>query len=257
MTDYYKILGVERTATADEIKQAYRRLAARHHPDRGGDTAQFQQIEEAHRVLSDPAQRAGYDRPQTQYHEFNFSHGGGHFNFDEIFNMFGARFNQRQSQIRLQLWITLADVVQGGRRAVAIDTGQGRNTVEIMIPVGINDGESVQYSGIAPNGGDLIVTFRVRPDEIWQRHDNNLLRDAVISIWTLIQGGATEVVTLNNQRLTVQIPAGTQPGTILRIRGHGLPAKNGAVGDIMVRIQAQIPETISAELKAAIQKEIT
>lgn len=256
MKDYYKILGVDRSASAEDIKQAYRRLAARHHPDRGGNTAEFQTIQEAYDTLGDDQRRQQYDRPQPQVHEFNFG-PGGHFNFDEIFTMFGARFNQgaRRSQVRMNLWITLHDVATGGRRQVAVNTGQASSTIEIQIPPGIDDGDSVQYPNIAPGGGDLIITFRVQPDDNWQRQGTTLLRDELVSVWTLISGGEIDVPTITGERLRMTIPPMTQPNAMLRARGKGLPARTGPQGDMIVRVQARIPATISPELLAAIQQE--
>jgi curved DNA-binding protein len=256
MKDYYKTLGVERTASADEIKQAYRKLAAQHHPDRGGNTAAFQTIQEAYDTLGDAARRRQYDQPQPQVHEFNFG-PGGHFNFDEIFTMFGARFNQgaRRSQVRMNLWITLHDVATGGRRQVAVNTGSAASTIEIQIPPGIEDGDSVQYPNLAPGGGDLVITFRIQPDDNWQRQGTTLLRDELISIWTLIQGGSIEVTAITGERLQVTIPANTQPNAMLRVRGKGLPARTGPVGDMIVRVQARIPRDISPELLEMIARE--
>ena len=254
--DHYSTLGVQRTASQDEIKQAYRRLAAKHHPDRGGDTAQFQKIQQAYDTLGNEQQRAAYDQPQSPFQGFQ---GGGHFNFDEIFNMFGARFHagggRSHSQVRMSLWITLRDVAVGGSRPVAVSTHQGSSTIEIQIPAGIEDGDSVQYPNLAPGGGDLIVTFRIQPDERWQRNGNTVLREEPISIWTLIQGGSVTITTLADERITVAIPNNTQPGTMLRVRGKGLPNRQGQPGDLIIKAQAQIPKTISPTLLAAIRQE--
>jgi curved DNA-binding protein len=254
--DHYSTLGVQRTASQDEIKQAYRRLAAKHHPDRGGDTAQFQKIQQAYDTLGNEQQRAAYDQPQSPFQGFQ---GGGHFNFDEIFNMFGARFHagggRQHSQVRMSLWITLRDVAVGGSRPVAVSTHQGSSTIEIQIPAGIEDGDSVQYPNLAPGGGDLIVTFRIQPDERWQRNGNTVLREEPISIWTLIQGGSVTITTLADERITVAIPNNTQPGTMLRVRGKGLPNRQGQPGDLIIKAQAQIPKTISPTLLAAIRQE--
>lgn len=257
MTDYYKILGVDRTASADEIKQAYRKLAARHHPDRGGNTAEFQTIQEAYDTLGDANRRQMYDRPQANFHEFNFNTNNGSFNFDEIFNMFGTRFGhaQRRNQIRLNLWISLFDVATGGTRQVAINAGHAASTVEIQIPAGIDDGDTVQYPNLAPGGGDLIITFRIHPDDNWQRQGSTLMRDELISIWTLILGGDIEVTTITGEKLMVSVPPGAQPNSLLRVRGKGLPARTGPRGDMLVRVQARIPANISAELMAAIRNE--
>ena len=104
MRDHYQTLGVDRGASADEIKRAYRKLASKYHPDKGGDTQRFQEIEEAYRVLSDPVARQHHDSPAAQA-----SFHSAAFNFDEIFNMFGTRFQQPQRNpvANLQLWINL------------------------------------------------------------------------------------------------------------------------------------------------------
>ena len=256
--DHYTTLGVQRTASQDEIKQAYRRLAAKHHPDRGGNTAAFQKIQQAYDTLGNEQQRAAYDQPQSAFQGFQ---GGGHFNFDEIFNMFGARFHtggtRHHTQVRMSLWITLRDVAVGGTRPVAVSTHQGSGTIEIQIPTGIEDGDSVQYPNLAPGGGDLIVTFRIHPDERWQRQGQVLLKEEPISIWTLILGGSVTITTLTDERIAVTIPANTQPGTMLRVRGKGLPNRQANAGDLIIKVQAQIPTNISPAVLAAIRQEMS
>jgi molecular chaperone DnaJ len=155
----------------------------------------------------------------------------------------------------MSLWITLRDVAVGGTRPVAVTTQQGSGTIEIQIPTGIEDGDSVQYPNLAPGGGDLIVTFRIQPDERWQRNGNIVLREEPISIWTLIQGGSVTITTLTDERITVTIPNNTQPGHMLRVRGKGLPNRQGQQGDLIIKVQAHIPKTISPTLLAAIRQE--
>ncbi len=259
MTDHYATLGVARTATPDEIKRAYRKLASQHHPDRGGDTARFQQIQAAYDVLSDPTQRAGYDNPAQQFHGPN----GFHFNFggdinDMFRNMFGQGFNgqQRRPQpfVRMSLWVRLTDVITGGRRPVAVSTGSGSNTIEIDIPRGVSDGDSVQYPGLAPGGADLVVQFRVHPDSRWQRDGLNLIAEQDVSIWDMILGGDLVFTTMTNSQISIRIPERCQPRTLLRVRGHGIPSQNGATGDLLIRINPVIPQHIDPDLAAAIQK---
>jgi DnaJ-class molecular chaperone len=253
--DHYKTLGVDKQASADDIKRAFRKLAMQHHPDRGGNEAQFKEIQAAYDVLGDPQRRAEYDQPQPQ--GFKFTAGPGGFDFDQIFNMFGTdmgRRNQR-SQVRLTLWITLRDVVQGGTRTINVSTTAGSNMVSIQIPAMIEDGNTVQYSKMAPDGSDLLVQFRIKPDPMWQRQGNTLMLDQPVLIWTLLIGGEITVTTLRDQVLTVRIPAHTRPGTVMRVRGHGLTDAQNRAGDLMVRVQAQLPETVSPELMAAIQRE--
>lgn len=258
MKDHYATLGIERTATPDQIKRAYRKLASQHHPDKGGDTQRFQQIEEAYRILSDPQQRAHYDQPRPQMNQFHFNMGGGGFDFDTIFNMFGARVHpgqQRTPQARMNLWIQLADAATGGRRTVSVGTAQGQQMVEIDIPPGVEDGESFNYPGLAPGGIDLIVTYKIHPNPRWQRQGLNLFTEAQVNIWTLITGGEISVRDIAGHELTVGIPNRCQPGTVLRCRGRGMASRSGEKGDLMLRVQAQIPPEISPELMAQIQAE--
>ena len=241
MTNHYQTLGVERTASAEDIKRAYRKLAGQHHPDRGGDTAKFQTIQAAYDVLGDPGKRQQYDNPAPQFS------GGAPFDFDNIFNMFGARFQQPgqpQQQVRMSLWITLADVAQGGRRTVSL----GNMTVEIEIPLGINDGDNVQYANLGPGGTNLIVNFRIHPHPRWQRQALNLTQDETVLVWDLILGGEMPVRDIQGNTLNMMVPAGTQPGTMLRLKGRGLRDRSGKTGDLFVRIQARLPDNIPQEL---------
>ena len=259
MKDLYAILGVDRTATPEEIKRAYRKLASQHHPDKGGDTARFQEIEEAYRVLSDPQQRSHYDQPRPQMNQFHFNMGPGGFDFDQIFSMFGARMHpghhRPPPQARMNLWIQLADVATGGKRTVSVGSAQGQQLVEIEIPPGVEDGETFNYPGLAPGGIDLVVTYRIHNNPRWQRQGLHLYTEQPVSIWTLILGGEIAVKDLQGAELSVGIPQSCQPGTTLRCRGRGLRGRAGETGDLMVRVQAQIPADISPELMAQIQSE--
>lgn len=256
MIDYYSTLGVSRTATQDEIKRAFRRLASQHHPDKGGDTAKFQEIQAAYDTLGDSAKRSQYDNPRPQFN--NFGHPGGpQFDFDTIFNVFGTQFGQRQQRqqpavSRVNLTITLTDVATGGRRTIGI----GQSTVEIDIPQGIMDGDSVQYRGLGPHGSDLVITFRIAPSSTWQRQGSNLLTEHLVSIWDLILGSETVVKDIVGNEITIVVPKGTQPGARLRIRGRGLTGRTGP-GDMLVQIQGVIPKDIPTDLLHMIEQKRT
>ena len=256
MTDYYAALGVPKTATADDIKRAFRRLASQHHPDKGGDTQKFQAIQQAYATLGDEQKRAEYDNPRPQFSGFQ-GHPGG-VNINDIFGqMFGQQFAQqhpRRSHVRMTLWITLLDVATGGKRTVSLGTQGGVSAVEIEIPLGINDGDNVQYEGIGPGGADLVVQFRISPDRVWQRDGLNLTQEVRIDIWNLILGRELTVDTLTGRTLSARVPARTQPGTMLRLKGQGLQDRSGNTGDIFVRIQTFLPENIPTEIVEAIQK---
>ena len=257
MKDLYAILGVSRGASGDEIKRAYRKLAMQHHPDRGGDQARFQEIQQAYDVLSDPQRRQAHDNPQPQPMNFDF-HGAG---FQDIFSqMFGQngfgpfqQANHRRGHVRMELWVHLVDVAQGSRRTVTLATPQGTRAVEIDIPLAINDGDHVQYPGLAPNQQDLVVTFRVYPDGTWTRAGLNLMTQCEIVIWDLILGGEVKIRDIMGQELTVRIPPHTQPGTQLRLRGRGLRDRAGNLGDILVSLATRLPQNIPEPLLEAIR----
>lgn len=259
MKDYYQILGIEKSASAEDIKRAYRRLASQHHPDRGGDTAQFQEIQEAYSVLSDEQKRAEYDNPRQRVH-VNMSPGG--FDFDSIFQMFGAQFRpQQQTSTRLNLWIGLEDVARGGNRPVSLHVGTTVSTVEITIPTGIDDGDTIRYAGLAPGGVDLVVTFRITPSPRWHREGRNITTDIDLPIWDLLLGTQASLQDLTGSTLILTVPPRTNPGTMLRLRGRGLPASSlpgrqgGRPGDLFVRVQACWPDTVSESLLSAIRAE--
>lgn len=254
MRDYYQTLGVDKTASQDDIKRAYRRLASQHHPDKGGDTERFQEIQQAYSVLGDEQLRQEYDNPRPQAAAF-----GSNFDFDTIFSMFGARFGQENPGnmvSRMQLWISLRDVACGGRRQISVSGSRGRSNIEIDIPAGIDDGSSMRYANLAPGGGDLIITFRVRPEPGWERRGNTVTHDVSVSIWDLVLGAEIEVQSLDGRNIMITVPPQSQPGTMLRIRGYGLRTfRQQEQGDLMIRLQAHVPVGISAELLEAIRRE--
>lgn len=253
MTDYYQTLGVDRGATPDAIKKAYRKLASQHHPDKGGDKAKFQEIQSAYDTLSDPQRRAQHDNPPNP---FGGGMGGQGFNFESIFDIFGTRFQhphqQRMQQARMSLWITLEDVALGGRKTISVGSQQGNVTVEIEIPAGINDGDTVQYPKTGPMGMDLLITFRIHPNPRWERHGLNLITDQAVSVWDLILGSEIMVRDVLGNTLSLAVPPRTQPGTVFRLRERGLRQRSGGTGDLLVRVQATIPETIPESVIDAI-----
>lgn len=230
-----------------------------HHPDRGGDQNVFQEIQAAYEVLGDPQRRAQYDQPQPQTH-FNMNFGGGDIN--DIFNMFRQQgfgdpfFNQtqRRGHARITLWISLHDVATGGKRTVSLGNANGVSAVEIDIPQGINDGDHVQYPKLGPGGVDLVVTYRIQPNTTWQRQGLDLVTTHRVVIWDLILGSIRTVKDVYDVDLTVRVPAGTQPGTRLRLRGRGLRDKHGNQGDLYVQLETYLPENIPDAIVAAIRE---
>lgn len=260
MKDYYKTLGVDRTATPDQLKQSYRRLASQHHPDKGGDTAQFQEIQEAYATLSDEAKRSMYDRggnpSNTQFHT------GPGFDFDAIFNIFGADLRgQRRQSPRMELWISLEDVAAGGSRTVSMQVNGTVTNAEINIPPGIQNSDTVRYPGLAPGGQDLIIVYRIKPHATWQTDGINIVTEHVVDIWDLVLGTNIKIRDLLGKELLLTVPPETQPGSLLRARGLGLPARQlpgdriqNHKGDLLVRIKGKISTPVDQNIIEAIRK---
>ncbi len=248
MQNPYQTLGIERNATADQIKRAYRKLASQHHPDKGGDKARFQEIQQAYDYLTNP------QPSQTQ--GFNF-HGQSPFDFQSIFDVFGARFqqpHQHRRQAQMSLWITLTDAAQGGKKPISIGAQHGTMTAEIEIPLGINDGDTVQYPGLGPGGMDILITFRIHPNPRWSRQGPNVTTDHNVDVWDMILGTEIQIQDILGSTLSLTIPPKTQPGTIFRLRGRGIMQRSGVAGDLFVRVQATIPEQIPQNILDAISQ---
>lgn len=248
MRDPYHTLGIDRGASAEDIKQAYRRLASQHHPDRGGDTARFQEIQQAYDAITNPQAQ---NTAQGQAHPFN--NFGFSFQFDDFFNMFQQQAQQRRNHLRMSLWIDLRDVALGGRRAVTVATQHGTQNIEIDIPLGINDGDHVQYQGLGPGGMDLVIEFRIKSSQ-WQRQGLTLLCERSVVIWDLVCGATLDLIDVCGQRVEATIPAMTQPGTVLRLRGMGLRDRAGDTGDLLIRLDTHLPQEIPPSLLAQIRQ---
>jgi DnaJ-class molecular chaperone len=257
MINYYQTLGIDQDATPDQIKRAYRKLASQHHPDKGGDKNKFQEIQGAYDTLSDPQKRAQHDNPRPQFNNMNM--GGQGFDFQTIFDVFGTRFQQphqqqRVQQARMTLWVTLPDVAVAGKKTISVGTHLGTMTVEIEMPPGLDDNDTVQYPGIGPGGMDLLITFRIHPTPQWERQGPNLITEQITDVWSLIMGTELQVRDILGSTLSLAIPPRTQPGTMFRLRGRGLTQRSGPAGDLLVRVQATIPKDIPENVIDAIRQ---
>ena len=247
MKDYYSILGVSKTASESEIKKAYRKLASQHHPDRGGNSDRFKEVQEAYDILSNSTKRAEYDNPQGFFSQRH--------NFDDILDQYFTQFNMRSQMqnSRINLWINLEDVAQGGPRLITVNTGAVNMPVEIQIPQGIQDGESIRYPKLI-RGTDLVVGFRVNPHPHWRREGLDLWCDKQLNFWQLIIGEDIPVKDLLGRTVNLKIPPKTKPGSSLRLKGRGLQRSGHVTGDIFVRIQATMPDNIPEEIIDILQK---
>ena len=256
--DYYSTLGVDRNASPDDIKKAYRKMAAKHHPDRGGDTAQFQKIEEAYRHLTDPHLKQQHDNPHPfgggdnpfgGFH-FNFGAGGGN-PFEDIINQFHRQARQRVYTVSLS--VTLEQVAMGSTETIQIGTPQGTKTFQIKVPQAVEHGQQIRYEGLMQDGV-LQIQFLIQPHPQFERRGLDLYTTRKISIYDLLLGTSIKITTIWGEELEATIPPKTNPGATLRVAGKGLE-KSGARGHQYIVLSAEMPSKISNELLAALEAE--
>jgi DnaJ-class molecular chaperone len=275
--DYYSTLGLNRGASADDIKKAYRSLAMKHHPDRGGDEKKFKEISQAYEFLTDPEKKQMIDQGMDpnnmnaggfgQGHPFEF-----HFNtnnLDEIFGRFGfgmggfpGRQQRRNRSVNINVEIDLEEVLTGRNLDADISIPGGRRkAINISIPPGIDHGQQVRYRGMGDNSfsdvpaGDLLVNIFVRPHDVFERNGDSIICEKSVSIWDALLGTEISVTGLDRKEFKVSIPPGTQPGTVLSCKGEGLPRLNSHLrGDLLIKIRIEIPRLLSPAQKHLIEQ---
>lgn len=255
----YEVLGVPKTATTEEIKRQYRKLASQNHPDKGGDTARFQQIQSAYDILSDPDKKHAIDNPRSNH--FNFNFGGA--SIDEIFAQFGfhqhpfARAHPRKNQdIRTAINLNLEDTLQDVSTTLLLQTAHQQKTLDIKIPKGITSGTTIKYPNLGDNlfpnlpPGDLYLTVNVAAHDRFVVAGLDLITNLTIDCIDAILGCERTIVGLDNKVFLIQIPQGCQPGTKFKISGQGLNAfQNDIKGNLLVQISITIPTNLSDDQK--------
>lgn len=277
--DYYRTLGIERNADEKEIRRAFRKLAAKHHPDRNqGDPAaeeRFKEINEAYTVLSDPEKRKFYDQyghsspgniPQpfrggasgvpaqgmgdfSDFFQTLFGGFGGFGGTDGGFTFTTGGFPQggqprAPEPVRATLEIDIVTAYQGGATNISVNG----NSLQVTIPAGVQDGQRLRLRGQAPNGADLILQLKLKNTKQFSLQ-NGVLRTMVdVPAPRAALGGEIQVQTISGETLTGNVPAGTSSGRTLRLKGHGWPGKDGApAGDFLVEIRVTVPAQLSDE----------
>tara|TARA_B110000305_G_scaffold49579_1_gene53439 strand:+ start:7520 stop:8389 length:870 start_codon:yes stop_codon:yes gene_type:complete len=273
--DYYSLLGINKSASQEELKKAYKKSSMQHHPDRGGDEEKFKEINEAYATLKDPQKRAGYDRfgtsdPQQQQQQggFQYQHNGNNINpndpgFQDVFNQmfgnghpFGGRRPQpmKNEDIHLSIDLGLDEVFSGKTIRVSYNLNVGgQQTHEITIPPGIH--EVIRYQGLGNNSinniprGDLYAKIRIRNSSNWQRDGLNLHTVVPISVFDLLLGTEVTIKTPEGKNLSVKVPRGSQPSVVFSIHGYGIPdPRAGRRGIIFVNLKTKIPKIEDPEL---------
>jgi len=283
--DYYKTLGIDKTASAKEIKNAYRKLARKHHPDLNPNNVDakknFQAINEANEVLSDPEKRKKYDehgkdwKHAEEFEKANqnrrqsansqgggFSGSGSEHDFSDFFeSMFGGQGNAgkgRQTRYRgedynAELQLELLDAYKTNKRTLTIN---GKN-IRITIPAGIENGQTIKISGHGGQGsnggpnGDLFITFSIANHTLFKRLGNNLYVTFDLDIYTAVLGGDITLETLNG-KVKLKVKPETQQGTKVKLTGKGFPVyKNeGQFGDLFVTYAIKIPTNLTDKKRA-------
>ncbi len=273
--DYYQVLGVDRNASPEDIKRAFRSLASKHHPDKGGDTAAFQRIQEAYATLSDPQKKQQYDNPSPFGTNPNggWQQADGPPGFEQFFHqfgpdlgsLFGNHFGQRRMRnrnVNLEAEIILEEAYRGKEiiASYRLSNNQER-TFEVKIPPGTHDGLVLRISGAGDNAyqglppGDAMLTVRVLPHVRFQRNGADIIEQITISAWDAILGKDLNIKTINNENLVVRIKEGTQPDSFLRLQGYGMPNLNNpsVKGNHMIRIKVSIPDNLTESQKNTIR----
>ena len=297
--DYYKILGVPRTATADEIKKAFRKLARKHHPDAGGDEAKFKEINEAYEVLSDDKKRKLYDQYGTA-NENQIPRGwGGSVNADDIFGNGGAGgfgswadilesirrgegacgthwdfgdFSgfggsrgpqpRRGQDMNVTLNVTFDEAFHGAQKRVTVRVPgkPDSETLDVKIPAGAVDGGRLRFRGKGGAGqaggpaGDLLITTHIEPHPYYAREGADVVMDVPVSVAEAALGASVVVPAPDGTKVRVKIPAGTQDGAKLTIRGKGAPKVKGAgTGDLRIIVKVAVPRTMNERQRKAME----
>lgn len=280
MTDYYSILGVSESAGPDEIKKAYRSLANKHHPDKGGDQAVFKDISVAYDTLSDPQKKAEYDQQRqfggTQFH-FNTGNGGfGHF--QDMFNahfgghnpfgdIFGhARGIRRNRDLNIQCQISLFDSYVGKQLEAKYQMPSGKfQTVAVNIPAGVSHGDTIRYQGLGddsfPNAprGNLNVTVLVIPDNDFSRNGDDLYTKIFINPIEAMIGCRKQVKLITGETMMIDIRPGVETGVEYASQGQGFINLNTNqrgrfVSVVQIKTPAITDHSIIEELKKINQK---
>jgi molecular chaperone DnaJ len=247
--DYYERLGVSRNASPDEIKRAYKKLAIKHHPDKGGDHETFASINEAYDTLKDPTKKQNYDNPQPQGFGPNGFEGMG--GFEDLFSQFGFRTQrqQRNNDIVINYTLDFKDLFTGKGVNINYNLPSGKpGYLDAAIPPGVNHGSNVRYAGLGDDSiphlapGNLILKIRVRPHPVWKREANNIFSVKELDIFDFIVGTTVEIITPIDRKFSLNVPKGTKPGTVFSITGHGIPdVHSGRPGNVHIKLEAKMP----------------
>ena len=281
--DPYAVLGVAKTATADEIKSAYRKLVKKLQPDLhpGDDKAadRFKEVAAAYDIVGDADKRAkfdkgeideaGHERPQPQYYRDYANQGGakhyrsagGFADFEDVSDIFADLFARggagpgaplRGANVHYRLEVDFLTAATGGQQRITLPDGK---QLGVTIPEGVNDGQTLRLKGLGEPGsgsapaGDALIEISVRPHPQFQRNGDDVVSELAVALDEAILGAKVEAPTVSG-RVVITIPKGASSGQTLRLKGKGIKGKSGTPGDHLIRLRIVMPKTIDEELTA-------
>jgi curved DNA-binding protein len=276
--DYYSILGVPKNASKEDIRKAYKKQSMKHHPDRGGSEEEFKKVNEAYQNLSDPQKRQMYDQfgtadpqqagQQNRWRDFDFNNGNFQFSgssqeFEDLFGSmfggspFGRRPPPRNKSVQLRVSLTLKEILEGKNIQGSVSLAQGREKfIDINIPPGVENGDQIKYQGLGDDSihglppGDLIVQINEIRDPNFIRQGNEVKTTASVNVFDAMLGTSVIVDNFDGHKISIRVPEGTQPNTILSCSNKGLPSRrNPNRGNLYVEIKIQIPKNLTDEQK--------
>ncbi len=284
-SDYYQVLGVSRSATHDEIRKAYKKLARENHPDtKPGDKAaaeRFKQASEANEVLGDEEKRKQYDQYGEAYKyarqgggpgrgpvDMESVFGQGGVDLGDIFGgMFGGRGGGRRrshaargEDIQSTILIPFQMAATGGNYDVSIQQGNSVETLSVKVPAGVQWGDTIRLGKQGSPGsdggpaGDVLITVQIAPHPYFRREGHDVMLECSLSVTEALLGTRIDVPTLTEGLVTLTIPAGTSSGAKLRLRGKGFPnRKTGTPGDQYVIAKITVPKKVDDETRALLE----
>lgn len=270
MSDYYQILGVQPNASAEEIKKAYRKLANKHHPDKGGDQAMFKEISVAYDTLGDPQKRAQYDaeRQGNPFGGFGGNPFGGFPGMEEMFTFhfghgFGPRtHSNRNRDLTIRVTVTFKQSYTGTQIEAKYNAPSGKShTVAIDIPAGIQSGQTIRYPGLGDDSipnvprGNLNVTVFVEADSKYHRRGDDLVTNLEITAFEAITGCTRQISCLDGTTIPLNIRPGVEPGAEFVCGGRGFRDVNtGRAGNFIIVLKVKLPAitdpAVVSQLKA-------
>ena len=287
MKNYYDILGVDEKATSADITKAFKDLAKRHHPDRGGDKDKFQEINEAHDTLKNSQKRHDYDTMrkfgsrstggggehpffnEDIFGDFFSGFQNGDMDFNGRFNFSGRDGDERifrnvrnqprgNRNVQVRMAISIKEAMMNNEKTISYKLPSGREEfATVKIPAGVQHGVTFKFSGMGDDSirnmprGDLMVVMSVLDSDGFTRKGNDLFTDKTIDCFQAVRGHEFNLKTLDEKIIKVKVPAGTQPGTMLTLKGLGMPVHKtlNIRGNLYVKVHILIPQLSAQDLK--------